>query len=186
MTVMLDALKCPFSRRFFSKKLLSYTNLNSKKGQIWELLDKTTDLLSLAVVVQPWPALHSDLPQNNSQLLAPECRCGKSEHGRTVEQKPTSCWRDSTNHSSPRKLQAMSTSPLYTSTRYFWKHDVVLLQLVKRTKCAAWKAVFFPFCDLPVTGRTQASRQLHNLSSTSMLYLNFTYNLWLAPTRSAA
>lgn len=30
-----------------------------------------------------------------------------------------SCWSDSTNHSSPRKLQAMSTSPLYTSTRYF-------------------------------------------------------------------
>lgn len=30
------------------------------------------------------------------------------------------CWfRDSTNHSSPIKLQAMSTSPLYTKTRYF-------------------------------------------------------------------
>ena len=36
------------------------------------------------------------------------------------------CWfRDSTNHSSPMKLQAMSTSPLYTKIRYFCKEKTV-------------------------------------------------------------
>lgn len=54
-----------------------YTYLDSKESQIGELLDKSTNLLRLTIGVEPWPALHLDLPQNHIWSLALGCHCGK-------------------------------------------------------------------------------------------------------------
>lgn len=108
--------------------------LDGEEGDVGELLHKAPDLVLASYGVEPGPASHLHLGPEAAAPSAPgpapglpplHWALGSPElPGAGAEAQPLLCpvtfWhRESTNHSSPRKLQAMSTSPLYTRMRYF-------------------------------------------------------------------
>lgn len=139
--VLLHPLLAPWSS--------SSSYLDGKEGDVGELLHEASNLLpALPVVHQPGPALDFHLPRQErlSGLQLPPCLClqplarpqgpgtppgllSLSVPASLPYPAPTRPWgwdpcltfwlRESTNHSSPMKLQAMSTSPLYSRIRYF-------------------------------------------------------------------
>lgn len=95
--------------------------LNSEEGNVGELFHEAPDLVLTSFSVEPRPASHLHLGIETAPSVPSPTDPTASP---CIWADPSLCpftfWhRESTNHSSPRKLQAMSTSPLYTRILYF-------------------------------------------------------------------
>lgn len=79
--------------------------LDSEEGDVVELFDKASDLPTVYIIVEPWTPVHRHLTHTLQRSVL------VTDAGWAYSLVTIWC-RDSTNHSSPMKLQAMSTSPL--------------------------------------------------------------------------